>query len=134
MEPTISNITGASVLHDLPETLDDLRLQRTFFNATRLLRRHAQELDQRYAPQVQPAFGLLKGRKEKALSRLRSLVAGVNQHLPHLYHDVLQLVVWIGHVGRRQDQQPPLFIELIQEGAERLHVGFNLQRCKHTKS
>lgn len=53
---------------------------------------------------------------------------------PHLYHDVLQLVVWIGHVGRRQDQQSPLLVELIQESAQRLHVCLNLQRCKHTKS
>lgn len=119
---------------DLPETLDDLRLQRNFFNATRLLWRRAQQLDQRYASQLQPAVWLLNGRKEKDLSRWRSLVEGVNQQPPHLYHDVLQLVIWIGNVGRRQDQQPPLVVELIQQSAERLHVCIYLQRCKHTQS
>lgn len=81
-----------------------------------------------------PQSDFWTGGRKKDLSRLRSLVEGVNQQVPHLYHDVLQLVVWIRHVGRRQDQQSPLFIELIQESAERLHVCFNLQRCKHTES
>lgn len=58
----------------------------------------------------------------------------MNQQLPHLYHNVLQLVVRVRQVWRRQDQQSPLFIELVQESAERLHVRFDLQRCKHTKS
>lgn len=51
-----------------------------------------------------------------------------------MYHNVLQLVVRVRKVGRRQDQQSPLFIELIQESAERLHVRFDLQRCEHTQS
>lgn len=42
-------------MQELPETLDDIRLQRAFLNATRLLWRRAQELDQRYASQVQAA-------------------------------------------------------------------------------
>lgn len=115
---------------ELPETLNDFRLQGTFFNATLLLWRRAQELDDRNAPQVQPAIRLLNGRKRKGLRGLKSSVAGVKQQLPHLYHDVLQLVVRVGQVGRRQDQQSPLFIELIQESAERLHIRFDLQRCK----
>lgn len=78
MEAAIDNRTGANVMLDLPETLDDLRLQLTFFNAPRLVRRRAQELDQRYVSQVQPAVRLLKGRKEKDLSRLRALLEGVN--------------------------------------------------------
>lgn len=43
----------------LPEALDDLRLQQTFFNATRLLWRRAEELDQRDVSQVQAAVRLL---------------------------------------------------------------------------
>lgn len=41
---------------------------------------------------------------------------------PHLDHDVLQLVVRVGDVGGRQDEQPPLLIELIQEGRGCLYI------------
>lgn len=61
-------------------------------------------------------------------------INGSKRKCPHLYHDVLQLVVRVRYVGRRHDQQPPLFIELIQEGGDRLHVWFNLHRYKHTNS
>lgn len=50
-----------------------------------------------------------------------------------MYHDVLQLVVWVGYVGRRQDQQPPLFVELIQESRGSLHIKLHLHLCKYKK-
>lgn len=78
MEPTISNKTGTQEMLDLPETLDDLRLQQAFFNATRLLRWRTQKLDQRDAPQLQPTVGLLDGRGKKDLSGWRSLEEGVD--------------------------------------------------------
>lgn len=56
---------------ELPETLNDFRLQGTFFNATLLLWRRAQELDDRNAPQVQPALRLLNGRKKKRFERVK---------------------------------------------------------------
>lgn len=48
----------------------------------------------------------------------------------HLCHDVLELVVRVRHVGCRHDQQPPLFIELIQESWRCLYIGFNLNCYK----
>lgn len=51
--------------------------------------------------------------------------------LSHLYHDVLQLVVCVRYVGCRQDQQPPLFMELIQEGGGGLHIKIHLHGYKH---
>lgn len=53
------------------------------------------------------------------------------QQLPRLYHDVLQLVVCVRYVGRRQYEQPLLFKELIQESRDCLHIWFNLHGCKH---
>lgn len=64
---------------ELPETLDDIRLQLAFFNATYLLWRRAQELDQRYASQAQAAVRLLNGRKKKGLRGLKSSGEGVNK-------------------------------------------------------
>lgn len=66
---------------ELPETLDDVRLQRAFFNATRLLWRRAQELDQRYASQVQAAVRLLNGRKKKKDREGSSLLGKVSASL-----------------------------------------------------
>lgn len=57
-------------MQELPETLDDIRLQRAFLNATRLLWRRAQELDQRYASQVQAAVRLLK-EEDKRVERVQ---------------------------------------------------------------
>lgn len=51
----------------------------------------------------------------------------------HLYHDVLQLVVRVGYVRRRQYEQPPLLVKLIQEGVDRLDVIFNLHGCRHAE-
>lgn len=48
----------------------------------------------------------------------------------HLYHDVLQLVIWVRYVWSWDDQQPSLFIKLIQKSRGRLHIRFYLHRCK----
>lgn len=58
------------------------------------------------------------------MNLLRKLPCEVSssKKLPHLCHNVLQLVVWVRYVGRRQYQQPPLFIELIQESGDCLYI------------
>lgn len=49
----------------------------------------------------------------------------------HLNHEVLQLVIGVRNVRCRYNQQPPLFVELIQERRTRLHVGLQLHGYKH---
>lgn len=45
---------------DPPQALDDLGGEQVLFDATRLARRRAQELDDGHAPQVQSAVGFLR--------------------------------------------------------------------------
>lgn len=84
----------------------------------------------------QSDFWLRQGRWILRLFLFVKLPCEVNnsKRFPHLYHDVLQLVVWVRYVGRRHDQQPPLVIELIQESSGCLYICFYLHCCKHTRS